>query len=86
MFKFEVELLLSIVFELSERQTTEPFQKDKEKKKERKVGAYRSAVTGAKGGKKRKKKKQQQQHQEESTCDLHWSSDWLIEFDLFQFH
>lgn len=55
MFKFEVELLLSIVFELSDRQTTEPFQKDKEKKKERKVGAYRSAVTGAKGEKKRKK-------------------------------
>ena len=61
MFKFEVELLLSTVFD---RQNNGPIPKRwKKKKTERKVGAYRSDVTGAKGGKK-KRKKENQQHQE----------------------
>lgn len=58
MFKFEVELLLSIVFELSDRQNNGAIpKKQKEKKKKRKAVAYRSDVTGAKDGKKKDRKK-----------------------------
>ena len=80
-FKFVVELLLSIVLELSDRQNNSAIPK-----KKRKAGAYRSDVRGAKGGKKETNKQNQQQQHQRVKHDLHWSSDWLNEFDFFRFH